>query len=84
MELILVEAFVGAGIVLNHLNTKIAAGEPIDAEMVGMHSQATNALVKVGAKLGTERRAKLVPSLDEFLELRRRARGEAPKAEVVE
>ncbi len=84
IEIALIEGFVGASIVLGDLNARILTGAQIDAATVAMHAQAISAMVRTANKLGTSRRAKLVPSLDEFLRMRARARGEPMKSEVVE
>ena len=74
IELALVEAYAGAAVTLNHLNTRILTGADIDNAMVAMHAQAISAMVRVAAKLGTSRRAKPVQGLDTFLEQRERAK----------
>lgn len=83
LELSLIEDFAGSKVILDHLHTRVLSGAPIDAELVAMHAAEINAQVKLAAKLGLQRRAKLVPDLDTFLALRARARGEPPKSEVV-
>jgi hypothetical protein len=70
IELALVEAYAGAAITIDHLNTQILTGAEINNAMVAMHAQAISAMVRVAAKLGTTRRAKPVPDLDMFLETR--------------
>src|ERR1700738_3423956 len=55
----LVEAFAGAYISLENLNTRLALGETID---VAEHAQAVSAMVRVANKLGLQRRAKDVGS----------------------
>jgi hypothetical protein len=58
IELALIEAYAGAAVTLNHLNTQILAGAEIDSAMVAMHAQAISAMVRVASRLGTARRAK--------------------------
>jgi len=79
----LIEDFAGSKVILDHLHTRILSGATIDAEMVAMHAAEINAQVKLAAKLGLQRRAKLVPDLDTFLAMRRRARGEPPQSDVI-
>ena len=57
----LVEAFAGAAITLNDLNTRMLLGQPID---LNKHAQAVNAMVKVASRLGISRRARDVCTLD--------------------
>ena len=84
IELSLVEAFAGASVTLDHLNTRLLAGAELTQALVGMAAVASSTMVRVAMRLGIERRAKIVPSLDEFLAMRARARGEKPKEEIVE
>jgi hypothetical protein len=56
------------------LNTRILTGAEITSALVAMHASAISAQVRVAAKLGTMRRAKPVPSLDEFLIERAKAK----------
>jgi hypothetical protein len=55
IEVALVEAFAGAAVTLNHLNTQLALGQPID---LGQHAQCVSAMVRVASRLGIARRAK--------------------------
>jgi hypothetical protein len=55
IEVALVEAFAGAAVTLNNLNTRLALGQEID---LSQHAQAVSAMVRVAAKLGLQRRAK--------------------------
>src|SRR5262245_12504868 len=66
IERALVEAFAGACVTLQHLNTKLALGQEID---LGQHAQAVSAMVRVASRLGVQRRAKDVstPSVQEYL-----------------
>src|SRR4029077_13526232 len=75
IELRLVETFCGSSIVVDHLNTRILAGAEINNALITAYAQAASAMVRI-VKLGTGRRAKLVPDLDTFLALRSRARAE--------
>jgi hypothetical protein len=84
IELSLVEAFAGASVTLDHINTRLLSGAEVTQVLVGMAAVASSTMVRVANKLGIERRAKIVPSLDEFLAMRARARGEKPKEEIVE
>ena len=61
----LIEAFAGAAVTLNNLNTRLLLGEAID---LGQHAQAVSAMVRVASRLGLARRAKDVgPTLGELL-----------------
>lgn len=73
IELVLVEAFTGASVVLNNLNTRILTGAEIDNAMVAMHASASSTLVRCASRLGTARRAKSVPDLDTYLAVRAKA-----------
>jgi hypothetical protein len=65
IELQLIEAFCGASILLNHLNTKLIQGEPVEPLA---HAQAASTLVRVANKLGLQRRARDVsPSLRDLM-----------------
>ena len=65
IELALVEAFCGAAVTLENLNTRLLLGEEID---LGQHAQAVSAMVRVASRLGLERRAKDIgPSLANYL-----------------
>ena len=70
IELSLVEAFAGATVVTDHLNTRILTGAEIDNISVAMHAQAISAMVRVASRLGLQRRAKPVMTLDQHLALR--------------
>jgi hypothetical protein len=84
IELALVEAFAGASIAFGSINMKILTGVPLEPALVNMHALSISAMVRTAAKLGTSRRAKLVPSLDEWLVRQARAEGKTPEGEIVE
>jgi hypothetical protein len=60
IECQLIEAFAGACVQMQHLNTRLALGEKID---LAEHAQAVSAMVRVASRLGLQRRAKAVPDL---------------------
>lgn len=67
IEISLVEAFAGARVTLDNLNTRLLRGEQIDSSI---HSQAASTLVRIASKLGLQRRARDVtqtPSLAQYL-----------------
>jgi hypothetical protein len=64
IEVALVEAFAGAAVTLNHLNTQLALGQPID---LGQHAQCVSAMVRVASRLGIARRAKPIETLQAYL-----------------
>jgi hypothetical protein len=67
----LIEGFCGACVVLAHLNTKLALGEPID---ISQHSQTVGAMVRVATRLGCERIARNVtPTLSDYLRTKHEA-----------
>jgi hypothetical protein len=70
--------------VLQHLNCRIVAGAEINNALIAAYAQITSAMVRLSAKLGTERRAKPVVDLDSFLALRQRGKAGQSKAEVVD
>ncbi len=64
IERALIEAFVGAAVTLNDLNSKLLLGQTID---ISQHTQTVSAMVRVASRLGLQRRAKEIPSLYERL-----------------
>jgi hypothetical protein len=65
IERALIEAFAGAAVTLQHLNTKLALGEAID---LSQHAQCVGAMVRVASRLGLQRRAKdISPTLSDYL-----------------
>ena len=82
VERALIEGFAGATVALTDLNVKLLRGDEAKVGVLTAHAAAINSLSKLAARLGTGRRAKLVPSLDEFLELRRQARGEPAQGSI--
>jgi hypothetical protein len=64
IEATLIEAYAGAAVTLNHLNTRLALGLEID---LSQHAQAVSAMVRVASRLGLQRRAKTVESLQDYL-----------------
>src|SRR5215470_2412263 len=65
IERALVEAFAGAAVTLQHLNTRLALGQEID---LGQYAQVVSAMVRVASRLGLRRRARdLTPSLSDLL-----------------
>jgi hypothetical protein len=83
MEKALIEGFAGATVALTDLNTKLLRDGEAKVNVLTAHAAAINSLSKLAARLGTERRARIVPSLDEFLEMRR-AHGNNPRVEILE
>jgi hypothetical protein len=55
IEVALIEAFAGAAVTLNNLNTRLALGQEID---LSQHAQAVSAMVRVASRLGIARRAR--------------------------
>ena len=53
IERTLVEGFAGTAVTLQHLNTQLALGQPID---LSQHAQAVSAMVRVGSRFGLQRR----------------------------
>jgi hypothetical protein len=70
IEHALKEAFVGAYVILNNLNTRLLLGQQID---FSEHAQAVSAMVKVASRLGVKRIARdvTVPTLNQYLAQRR-------------
>ena len=60
----LVEAFAGAALHLTDLNARLLLGQEID---LLAHTSAINALTKLASRLGTNRVARNVPTLDAYL-----------------
>jgi hypothetical protein len=84
IELTLIEAYVGAAVTLQHMNTRLALGQEID---LSQHAQAVSAMVRVASRLGLQRRARTVggPTLGDLLradqeEQRREDFNEEPNA----
>ena len=63
----LVEAFAGAALHLTDLNARLLLGQEID---LLAHTSAINALTKLASRLGTNRVARNVPTLDAYLRTR--------------
>ena len=80
IELALVEAFVGASMTLDALNAKLLLGEKVN---LSQHAQMSSTMVKIGTRLGLQRRAReIVPDpLQYALE---RSGSEDTSAEAVE
>jgi hypothetical protein len=65
IELALIEAFAGACVTLDNLNTRLLLGQEID---LSEHAQAVSAMVRVASRLGLQRRARDVsPTLSDVL-----------------
>lgn len=64
IELALVEAFVGASMTLDALNAKLLLGEKVD---LAQHAQMSSTMVKIASRLGLQRRARNITSLDDLL-----------------
>ena len=64
IELELVEAFCGSATALRNLNARLILGQKID---LGEHAQVVGTMVKVGSRLGLQRRQREVQSLDGYL-----------------
>jgi hypothetical protein len=64
IEVTLIEAYAGAAVTLNHLNTQLALGQPID---LSQYAQAVSAMVRVASRLGLKRQPKPVESLSDYL-----------------
>jgi hypothetical protein len=62
VERALVEGFVGATIVLNALNTKLALGQAID---LAEHASVCSSMVRIASKIGLSRRSRIVSGLVE-------------------
>jgi hypothetical protein len=78
IELALVEAFAGAAVTLDNLNTRLLLGEQI---YLSEHAQAVSAMVRVASRLGLQRRSRdVTPGLAELLaEPSEEAAGELPE-----
>jgi hypothetical protein len=65
IEKVLVEAFAGAAVTLQHLNSQLALGQSIN---ISEHSSCVGALVRVASRLGIHRRSKdVTPTLADLL-----------------
>ena len=67
IERALVEAFAGASVSLQNLNTKLALGQEIDLSQL---AQTVGAMVRVASRLGLPRRSRLVstPSVADYVD----------------
>ena len=64
----LVRAFAGAATTLQYLNVQVALGDISELDL-GSYATLASTLVRLGSRLGLQRRAKdIVPSLAEYLE----------------
>jgi hypothetical protein len=82
IEQTLVEAYAGAAVTLQHLNTQLALGQEID---LSEHAQAVSNMVRVASRLGLERRSRSVLAIDGTVEapwspMRERLQAEAAEA----
>ena len=69
IQLRLVEAFAGASIALDNINTRILTGAEVDNATVAMHAQSISAMVRVASRLGVERRPRdITPSVRDYLD----------------
>jgi hypothetical protein len=62
VERSLVEGFVGATVVLQALNTRLALGQDID---LSEHAAVCSSMVRIAAKIGLSRRSRIVSGLIE-------------------
>jgi hypothetical protein len=62
IERALVEAFAGSAVLLQSLNTKLAAGEAIN---FADHALSVSSLVRIAAKIGLSRRSRVVAGIVE-------------------
>jgi hypothetical protein len=62
VERSLVEGFVGATVVLQSLNTRLALGQEID---LSEHAAVCSSMVRIAAKIGLSRRSRIVSGLIE-------------------
>jgi hypothetical protein len=60
----LVQAFAGACITLQNLNTRLLLGETVD---LAQHALTVSAMVRVSSRLGLQRRPRDVSTLGEYL-----------------
>jgi hypothetical protein len=60
----LIEAFAGSAIVLQAINARILLGEPVN---IADQSSAASTLVRLAMRIGTDRVAREIPSLAEYL-----------------
>jgi hypothetical protein len=67
----LVRAFAGAATQMAYLNRQILLGEGSELDLAGF-SNLASVMLRIGAKLGTERATKQILDMDSFLEMRRR------------
>ena len=81
IETELIRAFAGAATQLQYLNHQILLGETEGLDLAGF-SQLASTMLRIGSRIGTERRLKQTMDMNTFLELRRRERGEPPKSEI--
>jgi hypothetical protein len=81
IEAELVRAFAAAATQLQFINHQILLGEGSEIDLAGF-SQLASTMLRIGSRLGTERRSKQVLDMNTFLEVRRRERGETPEEEI--
>jgi hypothetical protein len=67
IECQLIEAFAGAAVTLQHLNTQLALGQKID---LSEHAAAVSGMVRVASRLGLQRRVRDItpPTVREYLD----------------
>jgi hypothetical protein len=63
----LIRAFAGAATTLRYLNVQVALGETSEIDLGG-YSTIASTMLRIGSRLGLQRRPKDVTSLSEYLE----------------
>ena len=63
----LIRAFAGAATTLQYLNVQVALGEASEIDLGG-YSTIASTMLRIGSRLGLQRRPKDVTSLSEYLE----------------
>jgi hypothetical protein len=58
IELALAEAFAGATLILNDLNTRVLGGAEVDNAFITAHAASCSAMVRIGGRLGLQRRSR--------------------------
>jgi hypothetical protein len=78
----LIRAFAGAATTLQYLNVQVALGETGDIDLSG-YATIASTMLRIGARLGLQRRPKDVTTLGEYLEQIQDETETAPAADSV-
>lgn len=77
----LVRRFAATSVLSEQLEARLVEGAPID---IDEHTKLSASLVKIGTRIGLGRRAKQIPSLDEYLRTKAQRADDGDDSNVIE